>query len=342
MSTNSNRPNTKTVPTPFGALFKLPVELRLNVWELVVYSAQEGEVNYHQTCYHRYSLPYLSKAIQAEIKTLVEKAGGSCCKHIVFRITLPTFEEMPEREHRMKLLSSIQERDGLSGDGGHDISQANVLVFETGHLGDDAPDTVVCYLERGTDCISYDILGGTAARYEAVGEELLKALTRAKNALTNNIPVAATAGMEDGEETSGLSKAQVQHDAMTYLAERVRIAVCEEIEELPEPRLLGPGIYSLSRVRELGLSVRVLDAGSGEGGAWSWCFDLQSQALAPKHWPSGRNRYPGCRFDSESYTYGFSFSQQVLDEWTWTEYFPPQPETLKYAQYLTGKFDLRK
>lgn len=55
-----------------------------------------------------------------------------------------------------------------------------------------------------------------------------------------------------------------------------------------------------------------------------------------------RNRYPGCRFDSESVSYGFSFSQEVLDEWDWTETFAPGSETLKYAQFLTDKFDLRK
>src|SRR5690242_21386553 len=48
------------------------------------------------------------------------------------------------------------------------------------------------------------------------------------------------------------------------------------------------------------------------GGTWYW------------------NRYPGCRFDSESYSYGYSFSQELLDEWSWTEQFAPQPETERY------------
>ncbi|KAK7424613.1 hypothetical protein QQZ08_008496 [Neonectria magnoliae] len=77
------------------------------------------------------------------------------------------------------------------------------------------------------------------------------------------------------------------------------------------------GIFSLYRMRQLNLRVRALEAGSAEGGTWFW------------------NRYPGARFDSESYSYIFSFSQEVLDEWTWTEHFAPQTETLKYAQYLT-------
>lgn len=84
------------------------------------------------------------------------------------------------------------------------------------------------------------------------------------------------------------------------------------------------GIFSLYRMRELGLRSRVLESGSGEGGTWYW------------------NRYPGCRFDSESYTYHFTWSQEVLDEWDWSEHFAPQPETLRYAQFITNKFDLRK
>ncbi|KAH8682083.1 phenylacetone monooxygenase [Xylariales sp. PMI_506] len=84
------------------------------------------------------------------------------------------------------------------------------------------------------------------------------------------------------------------------------------------------GIYSLLRMRQLGLRAKVLEAGEEEGGTWYW------------------NRYPGARFDSESYSYIFSFSQEVLDEWDWTEHFAPQAETLKYIQFLVKKFDLKK
>jgi glycine/D-amino acid oxidase-like deaminating enzyme len=72
------------------------------------------------------------------------------------------------------------------------------------------------------------------------------------------------------------------------------------------------GLYQLYRLRELGLSVRVLEAGTGVGGTWYW------------------NRYPGARFDSESYSYAYSFSQELLDEWDWGEHFAGQPETLRY------------
>ena len=84
------------------------------------------------------------------------------------------------------------------------------------------------------------------------------------------------------------------------------------------------GMYQLYRLRELGLSVRVFEAGTGVGGTWYW------------------NRYPGARFDSESYSYGYSFSQELLDEWDWTEHFAPQPETERYLNHVADRFDLRR
>jgi cation diffusion facilitator CzcD-associated flavoprotein CzcO len=84
------------------------------------------------------------------------------------------------------------------------------------------------------------------------------------------------------------------------------------------------GLYQLYRLRELGMKVRVLEAGTGVGGTWYW------------------NRYPGARFDSESYSYGYSFSPELLDEWHWTEHFSPQPETLRYLNFVADKFDLRR
>lgn len=84
------------------------------------------------------------------------------------------------------------------------------------------------------------------------------------------------------------------------------------------------GLYQLYRLRELGLRVRVLEAGTGVGGTWYW------------------NRYPGARFDSESYSYQFSFSKDLLEEWDWTEHFASQPETLRYLNHVADKFDLRR
>jgi cation diffusion facilitator CzcD-associated flavoprotein CzcO len=84
------------------------------------------------------------------------------------------------------------------------------------------------------------------------------------------------------------------------------------------------GMYQLYCLRELGLSVRVFESGGGVGGTWYW------------------NRYPGARFDSESYSYGYSFSQELLEEWEWSEHFSPQPETLRYLDFVADKFDLRR
>ena len=84
------------------------------------------------------------------------------------------------------------------------------------------------------------------------------------------------------------------------------------------------GLYQLHRLRQLGLKVRVFESGTGVGGTWYW------------------NRYPGARFDSESYTYGYSFSPELLEEWDWEERFASQPETERYLNYVADKFDLRR
>jgi cation diffusion facilitator CzcD-associated flavoprotein CzcO len=84
------------------------------------------------------------------------------------------------------------------------------------------------------------------------------------------------------------------------------------------------GIYQLYRLRQLGLSVRVFETGGGVGGTWYW------------------NRYPGARFDSESYTYGYAFSEELLREWNWSEHFAPQPETQRYLNHVVDRFDLRR
>jgi cation diffusion facilitator CzcD-associated flavoprotein CzcO len=84
------------------------------------------------------------------------------------------------------------------------------------------------------------------------------------------------------------------------------------------------GIYQIKRLADLSIDATVLEGAPDLGGTWYW------------------NRYPGCRFDSESYTYGFSFSRELLDEWHWTERFSGQPENLRYLNYVADKFDLRK
>ena len=83
------------------------------------------------------------------------------------------------------------------------------------------------------------------------------------------------------------------------------------------------GLYQLYCLRQLGMSVRVFEDGDGVGGTWYW------------------NRYPGARFDSESYSYGYSFSKELLQEWDWKELYSGQPENERYLNYVADKFDLR-
>jgi cyclohexanone monooxygenase len=83
------------------------------------------------------------------------------------------------------------------------------------------------------------------------------------------------------------------------------------------------GLYLLHRLRGLGLSVRVYEQGDGVGGTWYW------------------NRYPGARCDVESMQYSYSFSEELQQEWDWSERYAPQPEILKYANHVADRFSLR-
>jgi cyclohexanone monooxygenase len=84
------------------------------------------------------------------------------------------------------------------------------------------------------------------------------------------------------------------------------------------------GLYMLHRLRGQGFTVRAFEAGGGVGGTWYW------------------NRYPGARCDVESMQYSFSFSEELDQEWDWSEKYAPQPEILSYANHVTDRFDLRR
>lgn len=84
------------------------------------------------------------------------------------------------------------------------------------------------------------------------------------------------------------------------------------------------GLYALYRLRQLGLSARGFEAGSDVGGVWYW------------------NRYPGARCDVESMQYSYSFSEELQQEWRWTERFAPQAEILAYLQHVAARFDLKR
>jgi cyclohexanone monooxygenase len=84
------------------------------------------------------------------------------------------------------------------------------------------------------------------------------------------------------------------------------------------------GLYMLHRLRAQGLSVRVIEAGTGVGGTWYW------------------NRYPGARVDVESQEYSYSFSPELDAEWRWSERYATQPELLNYLNHVADRFDLRR
>jgi cation diffusion facilitator CzcD-associated flavoprotein CzcO len=84
------------------------------------------------------------------------------------------------------------------------------------------------------------------------------------------------------------------------------------------------GLYALHKFRELGLRVRVLEKAGQVGGTWLW------------------NRYPGARCDIESIEYSYSFSEEIQQEWDWTELLPAQPEIEAYLNFVADRLDLRR
>jgi len=84
------------------------------------------------------------------------------------------------------------------------------------------------------------------------------------------------------------------------------------------------GLYMLHQLRCLGLSALVLERADGVGGTWYW------------------NRYPGARCDVESLQYSYQFSEELQQEWVWTERYAAQPELLDYANHVAERFDLTR
>ena len=84
------------------------------------------------------------------------------------------------------------------------------------------------------------------------------------------------------------------------------------------------GLYMLHVLRQKGFTARLVDAASGVGGTWYW------------------NRYPGARCDIESMQYSFQFSEELQQEWEWTERYASQPEILAYIEHVAERFDLTR
>jgi cyclohexanone monooxygenase len=102
---------------------------------------------------------------------------------------------------------------------------------------------------------------------------------------------------------------------------------CETVPASVDVVIVGAGfggMYMLHRLRGLGLSAIVFDVAAGVGGTWYW------------------NRYPGARCDVESMQYSYSFSEELQQDWAWSEVFAGQPEILRYANYVADRLDLRR
>src|ERR1700709_1290489 len=84
------------------------------------------------------------------------------------------------------------------------------------------------------------------------------------------------------------------------------------------------GLYMVQRLRGLGLKIQGFEAGGDVGGTWYW------------------NRYPGARCDIESMDYSYSFSDELQQEWQWTERYAAQPEILRYVNHVAARFDLHR
>jgi len=84
------------------------------------------------------------------------------------------------------------------------------------------------------------------------------------------------------------------------------------------------GMYMLHRARQAGLTAQVFERGAGVGGTWFW------------------NRYPGARCDVPSLEYSYQFSEELQQDWNWSEKYATQPEILRYAEHVADRFDLRR
>jgi len=135
------------------------------------------------------------------------------------------------------------------------------------------------------------------------------------------LSVPSFPGFPGGRRTR--ASAAVQGDRPTFVCDMIAIMSDSTFDGV----IVGAGfagLYMLHRLRGLGFSARVYEAGSGVGGTWFW------------------NRYPGARCDVESLEYSYSFSEELEREWQWTERYATQPEILRYLNHVADRFDLKR
>ena len=84
------------------------------------------------------------------------------------------------------------------------------------------------------------------------------------------------------------------------------------------------GLYMLYKMRKMNLKALIIERASDAGGTWFW------------------NRYPGARCDIESIEYSYSFSDELQQEWNWSNRYSDQSEILDYVNYVVKKFNLKE
>ncbi len=84
------------------------------------------------------------------------------------------------------------------------------------------------------------------------------------------------------------------------------------------------GLYMLYKMRKMNLKALIIERASDAGGTWFW------------------NRYPGARCDIESIEYSYSFSDELQQEWNWSNRYSDQSEILEYINYVVKKFNLKE
>jgi cyclohexanone monooxygenase len=115
----------------------------------------------------------------------------------------------------------------------------------------------------------------------------------------------------------------IEGASMSQVTETQRAKMTGEIDVVIVGAGFG-GMYMLHRLRGMRMSAVVFDVAAGVGGTWYW------------------NRYPGARCDVESMQYSYSFSEELQQEWQWSEVFAGQPEILRYANHVADRFSLRR
>ena len=126
---------------------------------------------------------------------------------------------------------------------------------------------------------------------------------------------------------SGIGTNIVGTKTSSCIGDNVRMGAARRDNTTLDVAIVGAGfagMYMLHRARQAGFTAVVFERGSGVGGTWYW------------------NRYPGARCDVPSLEYSYQFSDELQQEWEWSEKYATQSEILRYAEHVADRFDLRR